>query len=232
MDRMSSLAMLHPPYTNPSQTAFLSGHVLQPVPLPSRPDCLLTPAQNTAGPRLVTIGSSHTAFSPYRSNNDRHTDKHPPATCGDASIVCSFNTAITEAQAGWLLFSSVRWVRALPSYHQLPTADQILLLRNSWLELYALTYLTTLKNGKTYSTVMLENYPRKYHLGLLVFRREGSDPSDRARSRGSSRLRVSYGQADRASSRPNRDIVAPCRCLVPTRYLCSFRTKKLKPPFL
>ncbi|GAV03443.1 hypothetical protein RvY_13866 [Ramazzottius varieornatus] len=162
MDRMSSLAMLHPPYTNSSQTAFLSGHVLQPVPLPSRADCLLTPAQNTAGPRSVTIGSSHTAFTPYRSNNERRTDKHLPPTCGDASIMCSFNTAITEAQAGWLLFSCVRWVRALPSYHQLPTADQILLLRNSWLELYALTYLTTLKTGKTYFTIMLENYPRKY----------------------------------------------------------------------
>ena len=133
----------------------MHGHVLQPVPLlSSRPDRLLNPLQNAGG--SIIIGSSHTAFTPYRNNEDKTKPSskhlpgavsHPGALAFEASAMWSHYSPPTEAQSGWLLFTCVRWVRALPSYLQLPAADQISLLRNAWLELYALTYLTTLRSG-------------------------------------------------------------------------------------
>ncbi|XP_055343685.1 nuclear receptor subfamily 2 group F member 6-like [Paramacrobiotus metropolitanus] len=115
--------------------------IAQPVPL-IKPKLHTTSAAISSKP---AIGSSNTAFSPYKSGEvpEMNSTGLLPGFSVDSLIRTTGNTQALQHSSVWIIYSAVRWARSVPSFLQLPFHDQTLLLKMSWLEMYVFTYTQT-----------------------------------------------------------------------------------------
>jgi Ligand-binding domain of nuclear hormone receptor len=99
------------------------------------------------------FGSMNTAFTPYlRAGSGLSQIADNNGRDGLTNLIVPKNSMFEHA--GWILLSSVRWAHSVPSFLQLPQQDQLLLLRNCWLELFALTYVQV-RNGRRKTNLKL-----------------------------------------------------------------------------
>ncbi|EFX89201.1 tailless-like protein, partial [Daphnia pulex] len=140
--------------------------------------------QHERGPRNSTLRRQMSMFysmkgstssSPENNNGSTADADSPPPSTGRASplMPSGMTTPPPETiceSAARLLFMNVRWAKSVPAFTTLPSRDQIILLEESWRELFVLgaaQFTLPIEAGTLMTALGLSSSPTERQLGLL-----------------------------------------------------------------